>query len=190
MTVNSSFSPIDRVIAEHGDIAVDRSSKPRMLKEKISPEGDPGAPNLSRCHALKTPSRSRPDLRFYRPWLRSPHRHWVRLASGFLQLSKARTAHATMHTAFGARLFATLSASDTSFPAGPGRWSVRYAKAAPATVARSGQRVGLARRHACDRRTLFCRQADRSNVQSLRSAAAARDRCYRFLFFKYLSKKI
>jgi hypothetical protein len=70
-----------------------------MLKEKISSEGDPGAPNLSRCHALKTlAAPAAPSLD----------------APGFLQLSKALTAHASMHTAF-TRLFATLSASDTSF---------------------------------------------------------------------------
>lgn len=95
-----------------------------MLKEKISPDDDPGTPNLSRRHALKTLVVAT-QLAFLSPVaaLAQSSSPAAPLAStapsldapGFLQLSKALTGHASMNTIFGTRLFATLSASDSSF---------------------------------------------------------------------------
>lgn len=99
-----------------------------MLKEKISPDGDPGAPNLSRRHALKTLAVAT-QLAFLSPVVAlaqtassgsSPDAPVASAAAlldapGFLQLSKALTGHASMNTTFGTRLFATLSASDDRF---------------------------------------------------------------------------
>ncbi|TCF97443.1 hypothetical protein BZM26_31575 [Paraburkholderia strydomiana] len=91
---------------------------------------------------------------------------------GFLQLSKALTAHASMHTAFGTRLIATLCASDTDF------------------ASRAGSLVRQAREGQTSQQLLvFCRQADRSDARSLKSAAAATGRCYRFPFSKTYLKK-
>jgi hypothetical protein len=100
-----------------------------MLKQKISPDGDPGTPNLSRRHALKTLAVAT-QLAFFSPvaalaQAASPGSPLAAAsvaspapsldAAGFLQLSKALTGHASMNTAFGARLFATLGASDNGF---------------------------------------------------------------------------
>lgn len=94
-----------------------------MLKEKISPDGDPGAPNLSRRHALKTLAVAT-QLAFLSPVAAfAQASSSAPLASttasldtpGFLQLSEALTGHASMNATFGTRLFATLSASDNSF---------------------------------------------------------------------------
>lgn len=97
-----------------------------MLKEKTSPY-DPGAPNLLRRHALKTLALAT-QLAFLSPaavLAQSPSGSAATLASsapsldatGFLQLSKALTGHASMNATFGTRLFATLCASDSSFAA-------------------------------------------------------------------------
>lgn len=95
-----------------------------MLKEKISPDGAPATPNLSRRHVLKTLAAAS-QLAFLAPAavLAQTASSSSALAAtpplldapGFLQLSKALTGHASMNTAFGTRLFATLSASDSGF---------------------------------------------------------------------------
>jgi fructose 5-dehydrogenase small subunit len=119
----------DSLVVVHRVTPVDRSSKPRMLKEKISPDRDPGAPNLSRRHALKTLAAAT-QLTFLAPAVVFAQSGASRGASavaplasavpsldapGFMHLSMALTGHASMNTAFGTRLFATLSASDSSF---------------------------------------------------------------------------
>jgi hypothetical protein len=85
-----------------------------MLKQKISPEGDLGTPNLSRRHALKTLAVAT-QLAFLSPVVALAQAAPLLDAPGFLQLSRALTGHASMNTTFGTRLLATLSASDPSF---------------------------------------------------------------------------
>jgi hypothetical protein len=98
-----------------------------MLKEKISSQSDPGSPNLSRRHALKALAVAT-QLAFLSPAAVLAQGVWgsastlassARLldATGFLQLSKALTGHASMNATFGTRLFATLCASDSGFAA-------------------------------------------------------------------------
>jgi hypothetical protein len=98
-----------------------------MLREKISSECDPGAPNLSRRHALKTLAVAT-QLAFLSPTAVFAQGARVSAAkratsaplldaTAFVQLSKALTGHASMNATFGARLFATLCASDSVFAA-------------------------------------------------------------------------